>query len=158
VTVCRLLKPLYRMKQGAHDWYAELRKIFVKYDYSISNADEAVFHKFDSAHYTIVATATDDFTIIGDSTDSTSLIKKQLSNYFEIANMGEIKWLLGISITRDPKSKLISLGQQAYIEQITKHFDLENVRTTTTLMEPGVDLTTDSPSVSPTLLMSPEKT
>lgn len=51
-------------------------------------ADEAVFFKSDRDAYTIVAAATDDFTIISDSTPGVTLIKKQLSQYFEIVNLG----------------------------------------------------------------------
>jgi hypothetical protein len=157
LVVCKLLKPLYGTKQGAHDWYTELRRIFVMYGYSVSHADEAIFYKFNGDDYTIVAAATDDFTIIGNSTESTSLIKKQLSKHFEITDMGDISWLLGVSISRNIDEKTISLGQQAYIEQITGRFNLQDARPAITPMEPGVDLSIDSPSVSPTLLTANEK-
>ena len=146
------------MKQGAHNWYAELKRVFLKYNYSVSCADEAVFFKLNGDKYTIVATATDDFTIIGDSTESTNSIKRQLSNHFEIVDMGTINWLLSISITHDLEAKTISLGQQAYINQIIAHFRLQDAHVAVTPMEPGIDLTPDSLSVLPNLLNPSEKT
>jgi hypothetical protein len=74
--VCKLQKALYGTKQGAHHWYTELKQVFLELGYTVSHADEAVFYKFSSNKYTIVAAATDDFTIIGESDDSISLIKK----------------------------------------------------------------------------------
>ena len=90
-----------------------------------------VFYKFSGKEYTIVAAATDDFTIIGDSTKSTSLVKKHLADHFEIVDLGPIKWLLGVSLTRNLDTRTIALGQQAYIEQIITHFGLEDARRAT---------------------------
>jgi hypothetical protein len=154
---CKLLKPLYSTKQGARHWYAKLKKIFLNYNYSVSHADEAVFYKFNDDKYVIVAAATDDFTIIGDSINSVATVKEQLTNHFEIVDLGEIKWLLRISISRDLKSKTISLGQQEYVKQIISRFDLQDARPAVTPMEPGVDLSPDSLSTSPILLTESEK-
>jgi hypothetical protein len=157
--VSKWLVSVYGSKQGAHDWYAEVKKFFIKLGYTVSIADEAVFYKFDSDKFTIVAAATDDFTVIADSTDgANTLIQKQLPEQFEISDLGPINWLLGVSITRDIAARTISLGQQAYIEQILARFDLESARAAVTPMEAGVDLTPDSPHVSPMLLTPSEKT
>jgi hypothetical protein len=98
--VCKWLVSVYGSKQGAHNWYAEMKKFFTDLRYLVSIADEAVFFKLDGDKYTIVATATDDFTVIMDSTKSANLvIQKQLMEHFEISNLGPINWLLGVSIT-----------------------------------------------------------
>ena len=110
---------VYSSKQGAHDWYTEVKNFFTNIGYSVSLADEAVFYKIEGKKFTIVAAATDDFSVIADSTDSANLlIQKQLREQFEISDLGPINWLLGISITRDFATHTISLGQQAYVEQI----------------------------------------
>ena len=91
---------VYGSKQGAHDWYTEVKKFFTGIGYSVSIADEAVFYKTNSDEFTIVATATDDFTIIANSSNSANhLICKQLAEQFEILDLGSISWLLGVSIT-----------------------------------------------------------
>ncbi|RDB27836.1 Retrovirus-related Pol polyprotein from transposon TNT 1-94 [Hypsizygus marmoreus] len=156
--VCKLRRPLYGTKQGAHHWYQELCRIFKILGYTVCMADEAVFYKFEDDKFTIVAAATDDFTIIGESTAATSLIKKQLSEYFEIVDLGPINWLLGVSITRDLSARTMALGQQAYIEQILARFGLEESRAAVTPMEPGIDLSPDSPAVSDKILTPAEKT
>ena len=50
---------------------------------------------------------------------------------------------------RDLNASTISLNQKAYIGQIVAHFGLTDVHTTVTPMEPGVDLSLNSPAVSP---------
>jgi hypothetical protein len=86
--VCKLLAPMYGTKQGAHDWYANVKRILLTLGYSVSNADEAVFYIFERDKYTIIATATDDFTIIADLTKSSDLIQNQFSQHFEIVDNG----------------------------------------------------------------------
>jgi len=150
---------VYGSKQGAHDWRAEVKDFFTSIGYSISAADEAVFYKIEGDKYTIVATATDDFSVFADSSDTANfLIQKQLSEQFEISDLGPINWLLGVNITRDLSSHTISLGQQAYIDQIINRFGLSDARVATTPMEVGIDLSFDSPQVSAVLLTDTEKT
>lgn len=106
----------------------------------------------------VIATATDDFTIVTNSRALSTKTKDQLNQHFELVDLGNINWLLGVSVTQDFNNKTISLGQQAYIEQILTRFGLTNARPDVTPMEPGADYHFDSPSVSPTLLMPAEKT
>jgi len=125
----------------------------------VSVTDEAVFYLCHGDKFTIVATTTNDFTIIMDSTESANhLIQKQLPEHFEISDLRLINWLLGISITYNLKAKTISLSQQAYFKQIIDRFSLQDAHSTITLMEPGIDLSLDSPAVSPTVLTPAKKT
>ena len=69
--VCRIWRPLYSSKQGAHHFYQFLIDLMHSYGYTICSADEAIFYKFNSdGTYIIYAAATDDFTIIADSDES----------------------------------------------------------------------------------------
>ena len=120
-------------------------------------ADVAVFYKVEGAKFVIIAAATDDFTFIADSTESTTLVKSQMNEHFELVDLGPINWLLGVSVVRDIVNRTITLGQEAYTEQILARFGLDRARSAVTPMEPGADFTPDSPSVSPTLLTAAEK-
>ena len=144
--VCKLNKALYGTKQGANKRYNKLKATFLSLNYVVCSADEAVFFLIEDSQYTIVAAATDDFTIIASSTERTERVKKQLNKHFEIVDLGQINWLLGIHIQRDPSKHLITLGQQAYIDRIVAKMGLQDARPMATPMEPGVDLSYDSPS------------
>ena len=133
--VCKWLVVVYRSKQGAHDWYAEVKSFFLNLGYSVSAADQAVFYLYHGDMFIIVAATTDDFTVIANSTENANnLIQKQLTTRFEISDLGPINWLLGVSIMRNLEDKTISLSQQAYVEQIISRFDLQNAQTTVTPM------------------------
>ena len=121
-------------------------------------ADEAVFYKIKGTKFVILAAATDDFTFIADTTQSAALVKTQMNEHFELVDLGPINWLLGVSVVRDVENWTISLGQEAYVEQILAHFRLDRARPAITPMEASADFMPDSPSISPTLLTAAEKT
>jgi len=52
--------------------------------------------------------------------------KELLGNDFEITDLGELKFMLGILITRDRHNRLIYLNQSAYISQILTRFGLQD--------------------------------
>jgi len=156
--VLRLKRPLYGTKQGAHHWYEELKKILLSLHFKVSVADEATFYKVTGNDFLVLAAATDDFTIVTNSRTLSTKTKSKLNSHFELVDLGDINWLLGVSVTRNLKDKTISLGQQAYVEQILARFGLSDARPDVTPMEPGADYHFDSPSVSPTLLTPAEKT
>jgi len=65
--VLRLKRPLYGMKQGAHHWYEELKRILQLLGFKVSIADKATFYKVDGNRFLVIATATDNFTIVTNS-------------------------------------------------------------------------------------------
>ena len=145
------------MKQGAHDWYEELRRILLFLGFGVLLLDEAVFIKVEGTNFIIIATMTDDFTFIADSTESMTLVKLQISEHFELVDLGSINWLLEVSVIRDIENQTITLEQEAYIEQILAHFRLDRAQPAVTPMKPGTDFMPDSPLVSPTLLTAAKK-
>jgi hypothetical protein len=145
------------MKQGACTWYLEVVQVFTLLGYTVSLADEAILYKFGCDTFTIVAVATDNFTIISESDSSIEFLKQKVRQHWEIMDLRPINWLLGVKISWNLKARTISLCQQSYIGQILACFDLENACTAVTPLEPGVDLSPESPSVSPTLLTVSEK-
>ena len=45
-------------------------------------------------------------------------LKQKLRTHVEVANLGELRWLLGIEIAHDRDTHTICLSQQLYIEDI----------------------------------------
>ena len=123
----------------------------------VSLSDKAVLYKSGCDKFMIVAVAIDNLTIMSESDKSTELLKQQVCKHWEITDLGSINWLLSVKITCDLKAQTISLCQQSYIEQILVHCELKESQPVVTPLEPGVDLTPDSPAVSPTLLTPAKK-
>ena len=62
------------------------------------------------------------------SNDSNLLVetKRMLSTYFDMKDLGEASYVLGIKILRDRVNGVLKLSQRTYIEKILKKFNMHN--------------------------------
>jgi len=93
--------------------------------------------------FIILAVHIDDMLIVSNSKSKLAEMKLDLTKHFKVKDLGEVKFLLGIEIIRDRKSGSINLSQQAYINQLLKRFNLQNVNPVTTPLSSGIRLTQD---------------
>ena len=66
------------------------------------------------------------------SNDSNLLIetKHMLSTHFDIKDLSEASYVLGIKIIRDRANEVLKLSQRTYIEKILKRFNMHNYSST----------------------------
>ena len=74
-------------------------------------------------------------------------LKTDLESVFEIKDMGDAHWLLGVSITCGKALRTVSLSQTAYIEAMVKHYKMQDTFPVHTPLEPSICL---SKSMCPT--------
>ncbi|KDQ05550.1 hypothetical protein BOTBODRAFT_78019, partial [Botryobasidium botryosum FD-172 SS1] len=55
-------------------------------------------------------------------------------------DLGEVKWILGISVTRDRDARTITLSQSAYVDKLLTCFDMTNSNPVATPMDTNVVL------------------
>ena len=70
-------------------------------------------------------------------------LKAELGKRFEITDLGNIHWLLGMKITRNHQNRTITLSQGAYIESILNDFGMADCKLMLTPMDPSVLLSHD---------------
>jgi Reverse transcriptase (RNA-dependent DNA polymerase) len=124
--VCLLLKGIYGAKQAGNEWYKEMSGNFKNMGYTQSAADECIFYILGNEPI-IVSVSTDDMTLAARYLKTIQHLKDELNDRYEISDLGEIHWLLGIEIKRDCDAHKIYLSQRAYIDAILKEFHLDNV-------------------------------
>ena len=64
--------------------------------------------------------------------------KEAFKAKYEIRDLGELKWFLGIRILRDRENRKLWLCQDSYVEKITHRFHLENRKVPLTPMSSGI--------------------
>lgn len=113
--------------QGARNWNEKLNNIMVKeLGFQRLAVDHCVYTRTTVDGVSILAVHIDDICATASTTQEMSRLKADLACFFDLVDLGEVKWLLGIGITRDRKKRAISLSQHAYIDQITARFNLQN--------------------------------
>ena len=68
----------------------------------------------------------DDILLIGNDVGVMSLVKVWLSSQFDMKNLGEANFILGIKLWRDRKNKMLGLSQTGYIDKVLERFSVQN--------------------------------
>jgi len=140
-------KGLYGLHQSGNLWHKTLSVAFGELDLTRSAVDHRVFYRHDSEGMTIVCSSTDDFAIAASPIERMVKYKSDLSNRFEMSDLGELAWILGIRVKRDRITRTISLSQAAYIDSVVKRFHLTSASPLQTPIGPNALLSkSQSPS------------
>ena len=136
--VCQLLKALYGLKQASRCWYQQICKVFAKFGYTHCIVECCTFFKWVDNDVIIVVIVVDDLTLASSSKTLLLQSKGELKSEFEISDMGEIHWLLGVEVKQNRDAQTVTLSQKAYIDAICSWYHLEDARPAPTPMEARV--------------------
>ena len=80
----------------------------------------------------------------------TAEVKEDLAKQFQVKDMGELQYFLGVKIIQNQKSGEVWIGQPAYTRSILQRFGMEKAKTVSTPVDTSIKLvkaTEDSSSV-----------
>ena len=129
------------MMQGTYDWFGQLDNAFASLSYYQSNS--CVCSCLINNEYTITSTHTDNVFGASTTADGTTKAKVKLNCCFEIKDLGTPSVILGMKISQDPITGLISLMQKAYLEQMLECFGMADCNPKSTSLPPGIDISDD---------------
>lgn len=112
----RLRKTLYRLKQSPRVWFGRFTEAMAKYGFKQSNSNHTMFLKKRDGRITCLVIYVDDMIITGDNTEEIERLKEGQSQEFEMKNLGNLKYFLGIEVLRS--KGCIFLRQKKYILDI----------------------------------------
>ena len=97
----------------------------------------------------IVAVYVNDKLIFSKNLDAIKRLKSQLLDHFEITDLGEAQWILGMEVICDCQQGTISLSQCRYVKTILDHFGLKDGQSVSTPLKTNAKLTKiDTPEVN----------
>jgi hypothetical protein len=96
--VCRLRKSLYGLKQSPRAWFGRFRKEICSMGYQQSNADHTLFFKHCHGKIMLLVVYVDDIVITGNDEEEMLCLKKILSRSFEVKDLGNLHYFLGIEV------------------------------------------------------------
>ncbi|GBE82734.1 hypothetical protein SCP_0411190 [Sparassis crispa] len=115
--VWKLNKALYGLKQAGREWYKKIRAEFEALGFTRCHSDHSVFYKNDDGILLIIAIYVDDMLILSDNLTAVTTLKEDLKSRFEMTDLGEARWLLGMEIARDRPRRVLELSQHQYVEK-----------------------------------------
>ena len=82
----------------------------LKHGFTIMEDDHCVYIKHSNNHFIILSLYVDDILIVGNYKKLIDVTKKWLSSNFEMKDIGEASYVLGIKILRDRSKHLLGLS------------------------------------------------
>ncbi|CAL8995760.1 unnamed protein product [Prunus brigantina] len=116
--VCHLHKSLYGLKQTSRQWFSKFTEAIQAAGFTQSKADYSLFTCKNGKSFTVLLIYVDDILITGNNLAVIDALKRFLSTRFKIKDLGDLKYFLGIEVSRSRKG--ISICQRKYALDIIK--------------------------------------
>ena len=132
--VCRLKKSLYGLKQSPRAWFERFTQAMLKYGFKQSQGDHTLFIKHSSqGKVTVLIVYVDDIVLTCDDMEGMQELKKYLAKEFEIKDLGNLKFFLGIEVARSKHGIFIS--QRKYVLDLLQETGMLGSKACDTPME-----------------------
>jgi hypothetical protein len=121
---CRLKKLIYELKQTSRQWYLKFDRTIRNFGFKENIKDNYVYIKFKNEKYIFLILYVDDILLASSDVSLLLETKKFLSSKFDMKDLGETSFVLGIEIHRDRNKWVLGLSQNTYIEKVLKKFSI----------------------------------
>ena len=91
-------------------------------------ADDCVYHKFSGSKYFFLVLYVDDLLLAINDIGLLHETKRFLSKQFEMKDLGDASFVLGIQIYRDRSRGILRLSQKSYIDKVLKRFGMQDCK------------------------------
>jgi len=136
-----LKKSLYGLKQASRQWYKRFDSFMIRQGYCRSQYDDCIY--FQNGSFIYLLLYVDDMLIASRDKSLIQKLKTQLSNEFDMKELGAAKKILGMEIRRDRQAGKLFLSQQNYIERVFDRFNMNNCKPVSTPLAPHFTLSSE---------------
>ena len=124
--VCKLLKSIYGLKQASRSWNIRFDETIKTYGFKQNEDEPCVYKLIKESSVVFLILYVDDILLIGNDVGVLSSVKEWLSKQFQMKDLGEASYVLGIQIIRDRKNRLLALSQASYIDKVLTRFSMQH--------------------------------
>ena len=138
--VCKLKRSIYGLKQSPRCWNHALHNQLTEMGF-VQTASDPCLYVAAEGEMVIVAVYVDDIAIAARSDAEMADVKKALAARFEVRDMGELHYFLGVKVVQSQSTGEVWIGQGTNTKSILQKFGINRV---STLVDPSVKLVKDS--------------
>jgi len=118
--VCKLKKALYGLKQAPCSWHARIVAYLVSIGFHMVDADHSLYIRDNENGIVIICIYLDDLIVGGDNEGEIAHVKSLLKQEFDMKDLGELRYFLGIEIVRTKEGIWLSQRQYA-LDTLSKY-------------------------------------
>lgn len=127
---CRLKKSIYGLRQASRQWYLKFDEVIRKFNFKENEVDNCIYIKTSGSKFIILVLYVDDILLASSDLDMLYETKRFLSSNFDMKDLGDASYVLGIEIHRDRSKGTLGLSQRAYIDKVLKRYNMHNCSST----------------------------
>ncbi|KAJ0585764.1 putative RNA-directed DNA polymerase [Helianthus annuus] len=126
--VCKLKKSIYGLKQASRQWYLKFDEVMKKQGFMKNQVDQCTYLKMSGSNFTILVLYVDDILLASNSLDMLHESKRLLSHYFDMKDLRDASYVIGIEIHRDRHKGILGLSQKAYIHRVLTRYNMQQCK------------------------------
>ncbi|TYK26934.1 gag/pol protein [Cucumis melo var. makuwa] len=124
--VCKLNRSIYGLKQASRSWNIRFDNAIKSYGFNRNVDEPCVYKKINKGKVAFLVLYVDDILLIGNDVGYLTDVKAWLAAQFQMKDLGEAQYVLGIQIIRDRKNKTLALSQAIYIDKMLVRYSMQN--------------------------------
>ncbi|XP_020218570.1 uncharacterized protein LOC109801843 [Cajanus cajan] len=142
--VCKLRKSLYSLKQSPRAWFDRLTRVVKEDGFNQCQSDHTMFVKHSvEGKVALFIVYVDDIVITGNDYDQIKHLKGILAKEFEVKDLGQLKYFLGMEIARTKNG--IYVSQRKYTLDLLQETSMLGCKAANTPIEPEKRSEEESP-------------
>ena len=130
--VCKLNKSIYGLKQSPRCWNSTLDTYLKEMQFTQTASDPCIYFQKNGKDTMFIGVYVDDIILAAKNEKQLKQVKEKLSSKFDIKDLGELKYFLGMKIEQNKEAGSIWIGQPAYIENLLKRLGMQDSKLTST--------------------------
>ncbi|KAL4016333.1 hypothetical protein IC575_023981 [Cucumis melo] len=124
--ICKLNRSIYGLKQASRSWNIRFDTAIKSYGFDQIVDEPCVYKRIINKSVAFLVLYVDDILLIGNDIGLLTDIKQWLATQFQMKDLGEAQFVLGIQIFRDRKNKMLALSRASYIDKIVVKYSMQN--------------------------------
>jgi hypothetical protein len=123
--MCKLKRSIYGLKQASKKWYLKFDEIVTSCGFKEHVVDQCMYLRVSGSRYIFLVLYVDDILLAANDNELLLETKRMLSSHFDMKDLSEASYVLGIQILRDRINGDLGLSKKTYIDQVFSRFHMQ---------------------------------
>jgi hypothetical protein len=108
--VFKLKRSIYGLKQASRQWYLKFDEIITSCSFKENVINQCMYLKVSGSRYIFLVLYVDDILLVANDNGFLFEIKRMLSSHFDMKDLGEASYVLGVQILPDQTNSVLGLS------------------------------------------------